>query len=148
MGRSFASIRQRANGIAERWSLAVRALKRDDREHGRHLVALAKQHVSESFVACNNPLEAVVFSILGSAFLVIFLLKSAMHRSDLPAPAATAPLGCAAGAERANATGSCAQHTSKPAGAHFDSSAVPKRSVSHHSRPSAASRQPGMYRFA
>jgi hypothetical protein len=64
MGRSFASIRQRANGIAERWSRAVRALKRDDREHGRHLVALAKQHVSEGFVACNNPLEAVVFSIL------------------------------------------------------------------------------------
>ena len=35
--------------------------------------------------------SAVVFSILGSAFLVIFILKSAMHRSDLPAPAATAP---------------------------------------------------------
>ncbi len=35
--------------------------------------------------------SAVVFSILGSAFMVIFLLKSAMHRSDLPAPAATAP---------------------------------------------------------
>ena len=35
--------------------------------------------------------SAVVFSILGSAFLVIFLLKSAMNRSALPAPAVAAP---------------------------------------------------------
>jgi len=35
--------------------------------------------------------SAVVFSVLGSAFLALFLLKSARHRQDLPAPAAMAP---------------------------------------------------------
>jgi hypothetical protein len=76
MGRSFESIRQGANSIADRWARSSRALRKEDQKYGELIVALAKRHSSEAFVGCNDPLEAVVFSVL------VELLK----REDQPEP--------------------------------------------------------------
>ena len=64
MGRTFVSTRQGVNMIADRWARSVPALKREDQKYGRELVKYAKEHSSEAFVACNDPLEAAVFSVL------------------------------------------------------------------------------------
>jgi len=52
------------NRIADRWARSTRALKREDQKYGERLVELAKMHASEAFVACDDPLEAAVFSVL------------------------------------------------------------------------------------
>jgi len=39
-------------------------LKKEDRPYGERLVELAKKHSSEAFIACDDPLEAAVFSAL------------------------------------------------------------------------------------
>ena len=64
MGRTFPSVRQGVNSTADRWARSTRALKKEDQKYGERLVELAKTHSSEAFVACNDPLEAVVFSAL------------------------------------------------------------------------------------
>jgi hypothetical protein len=64
MGRSFESVRQGVKSIADRWSRTTRALKKEDQQYGEKLVELAKKHSSESFVGCDDPLEAAVFSVL------------------------------------------------------------------------------------
>ncbi len=64
MGRTFPSVRQGVNSTADRWARSARALKKEDRQYGERLVELAKTHSSEAFVACDDPLEAVVFSAL------------------------------------------------------------------------------------
>jgi len=64
MGRSFPSTRQGVNEIAERWARSSKALKREDQPYGEQLATLAKEHSSEAFIACNDPLEAVTFSVL------------------------------------------------------------------------------------
>ena len=64
MGRSFESVRMGVNRIADRWARSTRALKREDQKYGERLVELAKMHASEAFVACDDPLEAAVFSVL------------------------------------------------------------------------------------
>jgi hypothetical protein len=64
MGRSVASIRQRAKGIAERWEQSARVLARDDRPCGEDLAGLVKKHTSDVFYGCNEPLEAAIFSAL------------------------------------------------------------------------------------
>jgi len=65
MGRSVASIRQRAKGIAERWEKSARVLAReDDRSCGEDLAGLVKKHTSDVFYGCNEPLEAAIFSAL------------------------------------------------------------------------------------
>ncbi|MGB8308298.1 MAG: hypothetical protein WCE65_00525 [Methanoregula sp.] len=64
MGRTFSSIRLGVNNMADRWARSARALKKEDRKYGKRLVELAKTHSSEAFVACDDPLEAVVFSAL------------------------------------------------------------------------------------
>ena len=64
MGRSFESVRQGMNCIADRWARSSRALKREDQQYGEKLVEMAKMHSSEAFIACDDPLEAVVFSVL------------------------------------------------------------------------------------
>ena len=64
MGRSFESVRQGVKSIADRWARSSRALKKEDRQYGEKLVELAKKHSSEAFMACDDPLEAVVFSVL------------------------------------------------------------------------------------
>jgi hypothetical protein len=64
MGRSFESVRQGVNRIADRWARSARALKKEDRRYGERLAELAKMHASEAFVACDDPLEAAVFSVL------------------------------------------------------------------------------------
>jgi hypothetical protein len=50
--------------IADRWARSSRALKKCDQQYGEKLVELAKMHSSEAFIACDDPLEAVVFSVL------------------------------------------------------------------------------------
>lgn len=77
MGRSFESVRQGVNSIADRWARSGRALKREDQEYAKIIAELAKKHSSEAFVGCNDPLEAAVFSVL------VELLK----RQDVAEPA-------------------------------------------------------------
>jgi len=64
MGRSFESVRQGVKGPIDRWARATRALRKEDQPYGETLVALAKKHSSEAFYGCDDPLEAVVFSVL------------------------------------------------------------------------------------
>jgi hypothetical protein len=64
MGRSFESVRQGVKSIADRWARSSRALKKEDQQYGEKLVGLAKKHSSEAFMACDDPLEAAVFSVL------------------------------------------------------------------------------------
>jgi hypothetical protein len=64
MGRSFESVRQGVKSIADRWARSSRALKKEDQQYGEKLVELAKKHSSEAFMACDDPLEAAVFSVL------------------------------------------------------------------------------------
>ena len=58
MGRSFQSVRQGVNSIADRWE---RAAKRYP--CGKRVVQIAKNYSSEGFMGCNDPLESVLFSI-------------------------------------------------------------------------------------
>ena len=64
MGRTFPSVRPGVRSIADRWARSTKALKKEDRPYGEQLVELAKMHSSEAFVACDDPLEAAVFSVL------------------------------------------------------------------------------------
>jgi hypothetical protein len=64
MGRTFPSVRQETNSMANRWARMGRVLTGEDRKYAEQLAKLAKMHASEAFVACDDPLEAVVFSIL------------------------------------------------------------------------------------
>ena len=64
MGRSFESVRQGVKSIADRWARSSRALKKDDQKYGEELAEMAKRHSSEAFIACDDPLEAAVFSVL------------------------------------------------------------------------------------
>jgi len=64
MGRSFESVRQGVKQVADRWARSARALKKEDQHYGTRLVELAKKHSSEAFMACDDPLEAAVFSAL------------------------------------------------------------------------------------
>jgi hypothetical protein len=64
MGRSFESVRQGVKSIADRWSRTSRALKKEDQKYGEKIVEFTKKHSSMSFVGCDDPLEAAVFSVL------------------------------------------------------------------------------------
>ena len=64
MGRSFVSVRLGVRSVAERWARVTKKLGRDDREPGADLTGLAKNHSSEAFFGCDNPLEAMIFSAL------------------------------------------------------------------------------------
>jgi hypothetical protein len=64
MGRSFESGRQGVKSIADRWAWSSRSLKKKDQQYGEKLAELAKKHSSEAFIACDDPLEAAVFSVL------------------------------------------------------------------------------------
>jgi hypothetical protein len=64
MGRTFPSVRQGVNSTADRWARSARALRKEDQRYGERLVEMAKTHSSEAFVACDDPLEGVVFSAL------------------------------------------------------------------------------------
>jgi len=64
MGRSFESIRQGVQRIADHWARSSRALKKEDQQYGEEIVRLVKTHSSEAFIACDDPLEAAVFSAL------------------------------------------------------------------------------------
>jgi hypothetical protein len=58
MGRSFLSVRQGVNSIADRWERAAGKYK-----CGRRVAQVAKRYSSEGFVGCNDPMESVLFSI-------------------------------------------------------------------------------------
>jgi hypothetical protein len=64
MGRSFESIRLGVQRIADHWGRSSRALKKEDQKYGEEIVKLVKMHSSEAFIACDDPLEAAVFSAL------------------------------------------------------------------------------------
>jgi len=64
MGRSFESVRQGVNSIADRWSRSSRYLRKEDQKYAEKLAKLAKMHSGESFFGCDDALEAVVFSVL------------------------------------------------------------------------------------
>ena len=54
MGRTFLSVRQGVNKIADRWQRASKKFKCEKR-----VVELAKSYSSEFFKGCNDPLDAV-----------------------------------------------------------------------------------------
>jgi hypothetical protein len=58
MGRSFVSVRQGVNSIADRWERAAKKYKCE-----KKVVRIAKRYSSEGFMGCNDPLESVLFSI-------------------------------------------------------------------------------------
>jgi len=64
MGRSFESIRLGVNEIVDRWNRSSRSLRKEDQKYGEKLAKFAKMHSSEVFIACDDPLEAAVFSVL------------------------------------------------------------------------------------
>jgi hypothetical protein len=64
MGRSFESIRMAAKEMTDRWGRAAWALSGNDRDCALRLVEMAKRHTSEGFFAFDDPLEAVLFSVL------------------------------------------------------------------------------------
>ncbi|HII98877.1 MAG TPA: hypothetical protein HA272_06420 [Methanoregula sp.] len=64
MGRSFLSVRLGVRSLAERWERVTKRLDRDNRAPAKRLTGLAKNHSSEAFFGCDNPLEAMVFSAL------------------------------------------------------------------------------------
>jgi hypothetical protein len=64
MGRSFESVRMGVNEVSARWTRAGRALKKEDQAHALRLAEMAKKHSSEAFYALDDPLEAVIFSVL------------------------------------------------------------------------------------
>jgi hypothetical protein len=50
--------------LARRWSLATRALRKDEQKYGEELVRMIQQHSSEGFCAFEDPLESAMFSVL------------------------------------------------------------------------------------
>jgi hypothetical protein len=62
MGRSFVSTRQGVNGIAGRWVRLAKKLRNRECTSGLKLAEIARQHSSEGFVGCDDPLEAVILS--------------------------------------------------------------------------------------
>jgi len=64
MGRTFPSVRQGINEIADRWARSARWLKKNDQRYGQLLVQYAKANSSEAFDACHDPIEGAVFSAL------------------------------------------------------------------------------------
>ena len=60
MGRTFLSVRQGSNIIAERWERAARRTRH--KKHAKRMAGLAKKYASEGFMGCNDPLESVLFS--------------------------------------------------------------------------------------
>lgn len=64
MGRSFLSVRLGVRSLAEQWERVSGKLDRYSREPAAQLTGLAKNHSSEAFFGCDNPLEAMVFSAL------------------------------------------------------------------------------------
>ncbi len=58
MGRSFQSVRQGVNGIADRWERAAKRYRCK-----KNVARIAKQYSSEGFMGCNDPLESVLFSL-------------------------------------------------------------------------------------
>jgi len=64
MGRSFESVRQGVNQIADRWFRLLRSLRKEDQKYGEKLARLAKMHSSEAFIVCDDALEAAIFSVL------------------------------------------------------------------------------------
>jgi hypothetical protein len=64
MGRSYSSVRQELNSVAERWARTARHPGGDVQVPGARLAGWAKQHSSEAFFGCNGPAEAALFSVL------------------------------------------------------------------------------------
>jgi hypothetical protein len=64
MGRSFTSVRLGVRSVNERWDRTACKLDQDNRKPGVTLTGMAKNHSSEAFFGCDNPLEAMVFSAL------------------------------------------------------------------------------------
>jgi len=80
MGRSFESVRQGVRRIADHWARSSRALKKEDQQYGEEIVKLVKMHSSESFIACDDPLEAAVFSALVEMLKRQDIIESRMRK--------------------------------------------------------------------
>jgi hypothetical protein len=63
-GRSFLSVRRYAQGITDRWGRASRLFLQQKQQCGSRLADMGKDHSSEAFFGCDDPLEAVLFSAL------------------------------------------------------------------------------------
>jgi hypothetical protein len=63
MGRSFASVRQHAKDITDRWVRSSRSVPLI-KKSGTQIADMGKNHSSEAFFGCDDPLESVIFSTL------------------------------------------------------------------------------------
>jgi hypothetical protein len=63
MGRSFASVRQHATDITDRWGRSLCPVPQMD-QSVMQLAGMAKSHSGEAFFGCDDPLEPVLFSAL------------------------------------------------------------------------------------
>ena len=82
MGRTFQSIRQGVNEIADRWAKSARSLRINDQPHGQLLVQMAKQNSSEAFFGCDDPLEAATFSALVEIIKRLDKIESEMKKDE------------------------------------------------------------------
>jgi len=62
-GRRFKSVRQHAKEITDRWVRASRPVPQMKRA-ALQISEMGKNHSSEAFFGCENPLESVLFSAL------------------------------------------------------------------------------------
>jgi hypothetical protein len=58
------NVRQGVNSIADRWARSSRFLRKEDKKYVEKLTKLAKMHSHEAFFSCDDPLEAIIFSVL------------------------------------------------------------------------------------
>lgn len=64
MGRSFASVRQQAMEITDRWARVSHQVPVPQMQcPARQIAGMAKNHSSEAFFGCDDPLESVLFSV-------------------------------------------------------------------------------------
>lgn len=62
MGRTFASVRQTLKGTLRHWEKAGTGIRGEGRGHIQLVVAMAKEHGSESFYGFTDPSETAIFS--------------------------------------------------------------------------------------
>ncbi|MDP8011780.1 MAG: hypothetical protein ACP5F1_03845 [Thermoplasmata archaeon] len=64
MGRNVSSMREEINRILERWKSYERAMKESDKIAMEKIIEKVKRHSGEAMYALDDPLEAVILSIL------------------------------------------------------------------------------------
>ncbi|MGC8584501.1 MAG: hypothetical protein ACP5L4_00020 [Thermoplasmata archaeon] len=64
MGRNISTMRQEINAIIERWQSFMKAMHAEDKQYMEKIIEKAKRHTAESSYSLEDPLEAVILSVL------------------------------------------------------------------------------------